>query len=178
MPLHALPYLTEEQIGKMKLHKVIGVLLVLLHSTFAAQDSRVKVALTLQHPVNGVSTTPDGRMFILYARVDGSTGPQVAEWHNNSDPTPYPTAQWNSYTAGSDPTTHLIRTNSIRIGPDGALWFVDTGSPSFGQPVILPDGPKLVQVNLTTNAVARVYNLGSECAQGGSKFSPSSTSRS
>jgi len=120
----------------------------------------VEVALTLQHPVNGVSTTPDGRLFILYARVDGSTGPQVAEWHNNSTPTPYPTAQWNAYTVGADVSSHLIRTNSQRIGYDGNLYLVDTGSPSFGQPVLLPNGPKIVQVNLTTNTVSRVYNLG------------------
>ncbi|OCT45459.1 major royal jelly protein [Cladophialophora carrionii] len=138
---------------------LLGMLLALTN-TSSSQDPRVQVALTLQHPVNGVSTTPDGRLFVLYARVDGSTGPMVAEWHNDSDPTPYPDAEWNSYTVGSDPTTHLIRINSLRIGPDGTLWLVDTGSPSFGQPVILPDGPKLVQVNLTTNTVKRVYNLG------------------
>ncbi|KAK5560854.1 hypothetical protein LTR46_001162 [Exophiala xenobiotica] len=139
----------------------VSLLLGLLASTAStAQDPRIQVALTLQHPVNGVSTTPDGRLFVLYARVDGSTGPQVAEWHNGSSPTPYPNQEWNSYASGKDPATHLIRTNSQRIGPDGTLWLVDTGSPSFGQPVILPNGPKLVQVNLTTNSVARVYNLG------------------
>jgi hypothetical protein len=140
-------------------------LLGLICASGAAQDPRVQVALTLQNPVNGVSSTPGGRLFILYARVDGSTGPQVAEWHNGSDPTPYPDAEWNSYAAGKDPASHLIRTNSQRIGPDGTLWLVDTGSPSFGAPVMLPEGPKLVQVNLTTNSVARVYNLGSGCPQ-------------
>ncbi|KAK7905436.1 hypothetical protein LTR67_000158 [Exophiala xenobiotica] len=137
-----------------------SLLLGLASTASTAQDPRIQVALTLQHPVNGVSTTPDGRLFVLYARVDGSTGPQVAEWHNGSSPTPYPNQEWNSYASGKDPATHLIRTNSQRIGPDGTLWLVDTGSPSFGQPVILPNGPKLVQVNLTTNSVARVYNLG------------------
>ena len=141
---------------------LLAILLALCNLIFAAQDPRVKVALTLQHPVNGVSTTPDGRLFVLYARVDGSTGPTVVEWHNGSDPTPFPNAEWNSYSAGADPTNHLVRINSLRIGPDGTLWLVDTGSPSFGQPVILPEGPKLVQVNLTTNSVKRVYNLGSE----------------
>ncbi|EXJ81600.1 hypothetical protein A1O1_07664 [Capronia coronata CBS 617.96] len=132
----------------------------LTSTALAAQNPRVQVALTLQHPVNGVSTTPDGRLFVLYARVDGSTGPQVAEWHNGSSPTPYPNQEWNSYAGGKDPATHLVRTNSQRIGPDGTLWLVDTGSPGFGEPVILPDGPKLVQVNLTTDSVTRVYNLG------------------
>jgi hypothetical protein len=150
--------------GDMRLQTPLSLLLALANTGFAAQDPRVQVSLTLQHPVNGVATTPEGRLFVLYARVDGSTGPTVAEWHNGSDPTPYPNLQWNSFTAGSDPTTHLIRINSLRIGPDGTLWLVDTGSPSFGQPVILPEGPKLVQVNVTLNTVKRVYNLGSECS--------------
>lgn len=131
-------------------------------SYHGAEDPRIQTALTLEHPVNGVSTTPDGRLFVLYARVDGSTGPQVAEYNRTTNTsTAYPDADWNSYTNGSDPATHLIRTNSQRIGPDGNLWLVDTGSPAFGAPVILPNGPKLVVVNLTTNQVSKVYNMGS-----------------
>ncbi|KAK4549790.1 hypothetical protein LTR36_005091 [Oleoguttula mirabilis] len=125
------------------------------------EDPRVQTALTLEHPVNGISTTPAGRLFVLFARVDGSTGPQVAEYDRATNTsTAYPNEEWNSYTSGSDPATHLIRTNSQRIGPDGNLWLVDTGSPSFGAPVILPSGPKLVVVNLTTNEVCKVYNMG------------------
>lgn len=126
----------------------------------AAHDPRIQTALTLQTPVNGISTTPSGRLFVLFARVDGSKGAQVAEHLENGTFAPYPNLEWNSYSEEKDPATHLIRTNAQRIGPDGLLWMVDTGSPSFGAPVILPDGPKLVTVNLTTNCVQRVYSLG------------------
>ncbi|KAK5133970.1 hypothetical protein LTR08_007090 [Meristemomyces frigidus] len=130
-------------------------------SFHGAEDPRIRTALTLEHPVNGVSTTPGGRLFILYARIDGSKGPQVAEYDRTTNTsTPYPNAEWNSYTATSDPATHLIRTNSQRIGPDGHLWLVDTGSPAFGAPVILPNGPKLVVINLATNKVSHIYSLG------------------
>jgi len=125
------------------------------------EDPRVVDALTTDTPINGVSTTPDGRLFLLYARVDGSTGPQVVEYNRTTNTTiPFPSAEWNNYTMGKDPATHLIRTNSQRVGPDGSLWLVDTGSPSFGAPVIFPNGPKLVKVNLTTNEVSRTYSLG------------------
>ena len=128
---------------------------------YGLEDPRIQTALTLEHPVNGVSTTPEGRLFILYARVDGSKGPQVAEYNQTTNTsTAYPNEEWNNYTNGANPATHLIRTNSQRIGPDGQLWLVDTGSPAFGAPVILPNGPKLVVVNLTTNEVSRVYNIG------------------
>lgn len=90
-------------------------------------DSRVKDAFTTETPINGVSTTPDGRLFLLYARVDGSTGPTVVEWKNNTA-VPYPNLEWNTYTNGSDPATHFVRINSQRVGPDGQLWIVDVGS--------------------------------------------------
>ncbi|KAI1076123.1 major royal jelly protein [Whalleya microplaca] len=124
------------------------------------EDPRVQLALTLETPSNGVSTTPDGRTFLVYCRVDNSTGPGVVEWDNSTQTgTAFPDEEWNSYTATKDPATHFVNINAQRIGPDGALWIVDVGALGFGQPV-LPSGPKVVQVNLTTNAVQRVYNLG------------------
>lgn len=145
----------------MRLHSIVPF--ISLPPCLAATDPRVQVALTLDTPCNGVSTTPDGRLFVLYARVDGTQAqglPEVVEWINGTG-VPYPNAHWNSYAGpSSDPATTLIRVNSQRIGPDGNLWLVDTGSPGFGSPVILPEGPKLVVVNVQTNEVARVYNMG------------------
>ncbi|ROV94007.1 hypothetical protein VSDG_06206 [Cytospora chrysosperma] len=130
----------------------------------AATDPRIEVALTLDTPCNGVSTTPDGRLFVLYARVDGTQAqglPELVEWVNGTG-RPYPDARWNSYAANgsSDPATTLVRVNAQRIGPDGSLWLVDTGSPGFGQPVLLPEGPKLVVVDTRTDRVSRVYGMG------------------
>ncbi|KAL9108336.1 MAG: hypothetical protein Q9227_006935 [Pyrenula ochraceoflavens] len=147
---------------------ILTLLLALFsHSTAQSytgpEDPRLTTALTFEHPVNAISTTPEGRLFILYARVDGSTGPQVAEYDlSKNTTTPYPDAEWNNFTLNvSDPSAHLVRTNSQRIGPDGNLWLVDTGSPDFTSPVILPSGPKLVVVNITTNKVSRIYPMGS-----------------
>lgn len=125
---------------------------------FAKLDPRLETAIVTETPINGVSTTPEGRTFLLYARVDGSTGPTVVESIGNTT-MPYPNLEWNSYNASKDPSTHFIRINSQRIGPDGQLWIVDVGSPSFGEPVILPEGPKLVSINLTTNEVSRIYPM-------------------
>jgi sugar lactone lactonase YvrE len=125
------------------------------------QDPRLTATLTLDTPSNGISTTADGRLFVLYARVDGSSGPQVVEYNlTDNDVMPFPDKRWNSYTPGKDPANYLVRINSQRVGPDGSLWLVDVGSPSFGAPVILPEGPKLVQVDLKTDQVTRVYPMG------------------
>lgn len=135
-------------------------LTALLSSHATAQiDTRIETAIVTETPVNGVSTTPDGRLFLLYARIDGSTGPTVVE-HIGNTTVPYPNLEWNSYNSIEDPATHFVRINSQRIGPDGNLWIVDVGSPSFGEPVILPGGPKLVVIDLDTNEVSRIYPMG------------------
>ena len=143
-------------------HVILTFLTLVLGQSYQGPaDSRISVELVLDTPSTGVSTTPDGRLFLVLARVDGSTGPQVVEYNRkDNSTTAYPNEEWNSYTSGKDPATHLVGVNSQRIGPDGNLWLVDKGSPAFGAPVILPSGPKLVVVNVTTNTVARVYPMG------------------
>ena len=124
-------------------------------------DQRVNVELTLDVPCNGVSTTPDGRLFLVYARVDGSTGPQVVEYDRQTNKsTAYPNEEWNSYEDGKDPATHFLGVNGQRVGPDGQLWIIDKGATALGTPVDLPYGPKLVVVNPKTNKVSRVYFMG------------------
>lgn len=125
------------------------------------EDSRLETALILDVPTNGVSTTPSGRLFLVLARVDGSKGAQVVEYNQTTrSMTAYPNEEWNSYADGKDPSTHLVRINSQRVGPDGKLYLVDVGSPSFGAPVIFPDGPKLIQVDLEKNEVSRIFWMG------------------
>lgn len=148
----------------MGLHSLL-VAATLVSTCLGAQDPRVEVALTLDTPCNGVSTTEDGRLFVLYARVDGTQAqglPEVVEWVNGTG-VPYPDTGWNSYAgpdSDSDPATTFVRVNSQRVDLDGNLWLVDTGSPGFGSPVILPEGPKLVVVDTSTDEVARVYPMG------------------
>lgn len=138
-----------------------AVLPAIAQSYTGPEDSRVETALTLDVPTNGVSTTPDGRLFLVLARIDGSEGPTVVEYDRNTNSTTaYPNEEWNSYSEGSDPATHFVRINSQRVGPDGHLYIVDTGSPGFGEAVIFPDGPKLIQVDTSTNEVSRIFPMG------------------
>jgi hypothetical protein len=141
------------------LHRLVAYCALLTVTAFAQLDSRLETAIVTDTPINAVSTTPEGRKFLLYARVDGSTGPTIVEQIGNTT-VPYPNAEWNSYNSTKDPATHFVRINSQRIGPDGHLWAVDVGSPAFGEPVILPAGPKLVVIDVNTNEVSRTYPMG------------------
>jgi hypothetical protein len=78
---------------KMKLSAQAAVLFLISHA-FAATEPRIQVALALQHPVNGASTAADERIIILFSLVDGSTGPQVAEWNNGSTSAALPKTRW------------------------------------------------------------------------------------
>ncbi|PSR79594.1 major royal jelly protein-domain-containing protein [Coniella lustricola] len=141
---------------------ILSALALLPLTVLAAVDSRVNVAWSGDTPVNGVAYTDTGRLFLVYARVDGTaaTGlPEVVEWINGTA-VPYPDRQWNSFTAGENVTNKLVKVNAIRTGPDGNLWIVDTGAPYYGGQVTMPDGPKIVSVNTTTNQVQRVYHMG------------------
>src|ERR1700761_4496517 len=105
------------------------------------EDPRINIELVLEHPTNGISTTPDGRLFLVYSRVDGSQGPQVVEYFRKSKTQrSVPNAAFNSLHAGDDFTQHYLGVNSQRIGPDGNLWIVDKGAIGFGNPVKLPYG--------------------------------------
>ena len=48
----------------------------------------------------------------------------------------------------------LVRPNSLRIGPDGLLWVLDTGQPGVDH-----GGPKFVAFDLETSALVRSYPL-------------------
>lgn len=123
-----------------------------------AAEAGLTVALSFPDSVtNGVATTPEGRVFAVIARIDGSSGPRVVEMREGR-PVPYPDAGWNAYAEGADPTRTLVWVNSLRMGPDGDLWLVDTGMPGFGKPM-RPGGVKLVQVDLSENRVRRTIPL-------------------
>jgi hypothetical protein len=99
-------------------------------------DQNIDIELTLNVPSNGISTTPDGRLFLVYARVDGSKGPQVVEYNRETNTsTAYPNEEWNSYEPGKNPARHFLGVNSQRVGPDGKLWIVDKGATALGSPV-------------------------------------------
>jgi Major royal jelly protein len=115
------------------------------------------VAVTPPSPSTGASTTPDGRCFLVLARIDESAGPQVVEVVAGEFRA-YPDESWNSRAPGQDASRHLVRVNAQRVGPDGALWLVDVGAPGLGNPAV-PGGPKLVKVDVRSNTVERTYPL-------------------
>ena len=127
-------------------------------ANYKPMDAPLDVVLQSDTVANGIAMTRDGRVFLPFSRIDGSAGPQVVEWKDGK-PVAYPDAAWNGWKQGDDPAKAFVRVNALRIGPEGALWIVDTGAPGIEKPK-LPHGPKIVKLDLATGKPTRVYDLG------------------
>ena len=104
---------------------------------------------------NGVTTTADGRVFLVHPTAKPGQ-PRVVERRDGRE-VPYPATPMNFYKPGDDPKTGFVLINALRVWR-GGLWLVDAGTKAVGKPPV-PGGPKLVRVDLETNAVDRVYDL-------------------
>ena len=128
-----------------------------------AEDPRLHPMFQADRVWNGVTTTRDGRVFVGFPQAD-RPGIQVEELVSGRDPVPIPDAAWNAGATGSDVSHAFVLINSLRIGPDGALWLVDAGAPGIGKPAV-KGGARLFRIDLAANRIARVYDLASVVAQ-------------
>lgn len=98
-------------------------------------------------------------MFVKYPMITPWPHPPVAVITHSVVATAFPTGEWNTWHPGKPVETAFVGTNAVRVGGEGDLWVVDTGSPSFGAEV-LSHAAKIVQINLSNNHVSRIYALG------------------
>src|SRR5246127_3112284 len=115
-------------------------------STAAARPAAVS-APTPPGPPHDITVSKDGRIFMMMVGA-----PALVEWVNG-ELRAYPDAGWNDAKA-PDHSHALVRPCSLRIGPDGLLWVLDTGQPGVDH-----GGPKFVAFDLETNALVRSYPL-------------------
>ncbi|WP_296149141.1 L-dopachrome tautomerase-related protein [uncultured Flavobacterium sp.] len=137
--------------------KIFAVSLFLsLFNPVNAQLQKVAVSNTVW---NGVTTSKNGRIFVNFPRIEGDNGMRIGEVVKNGKVIPYPNENWNNWKLGADVNEKFVRTNSLRIGPDGLLWVVDTGTPAMGQNPLTGNASKLVSINLKTNQIAQIIPL-------------------
>ncbi|MBS1038877.1 hypothetical protein JK206_14100 [Gluconobacter cerinus] len=108
-----------------------------------------------------------GHVLVAGPRWTGFSGPAVGLLTKNGKIEPFPDADWNGWKPGRNATHRFVSVNALHVAPDGTLWVVDTGTPSFGGAPI-PEGAKLVRIDPATGHVLRIYPLGPEIAQAGS----------
>ncbi|TFZ65436.1 hypothetical protein E4631_14470 [Hymenobacter sp. UV11] len=107
---------------------------------------------------NGVAVSDNDRVFVLFPHNEGHPGTRIGELKDGKV-TPYPTRAWNAWTKEGDPAKQaFVRTNSLRFGPDGLLWIVDTGTPKSDAPPVA-DGPKLLAFDIAKNQLVKSISL-------------------
>ena len=120
----------------------------------------------------GVTVSHTGRIFVNFARwgddipftvaevVNGKAvaypNEAINDWPGRKLPNP------NAFTDANADQTHFVSVQSVVIDPDDRLWVLDAGAPKLKN--IVPEGPKLVAIDLHTNKVVKTILLPPETA--------------
>lgn len=119
------------------------------------QDSRLQQAETSPRVWNGVTVSPEGRIFASLTQSEGE-GPQLVEVKNGQIES-WPDEAWNRWES-QDPAHHFLHVNALRFGPDGDLWVMDAGNKGIGTgDKAVEKGAKLVRINIQQRKVVASY---------------------
>lgn len=122
-------------------------------------DDRLEEVATFDHQATGVTVSEDGRIFVNFPRWSEDVPVSVAEVMKDGSIKPYPNDAWNSWRnvrmAEVTPGDHFVSVQSVVADGRGSLWVVDPAAPNTEKTV--KDGPKLVQIDLKTNVVKKIY---------------------
>ena len=124
-------------------------------------------SFTDPHQVTGVAVSSTGRIFVNFPRWEQDVSISVAEIGAGGQLTPYPNAAWNAYrdAAPLSPHDHFVCVQSVVVDPLGHLWVLDPAAPALQFEVA--HGPKLVQIDLSTDTVMRIYPFPADVAPQG-----------
>lgn len=118
-----------------------------------------EVARFPDQQVTGVGVSKkSGRIFVNFPNWSGDHTISVAEIVNGR-PVPYPNEEWNK---AGDPATHFICVQSVVVDDADNLWILDPAAPKTKE--IVTGGPKLLKVDLKTNAVVQTIPFSEEVA--------------
>ena len=119
--------------------------------------------------ITNAAVSPRGRLFGNFPRWTNVPTPSVGEATPDGRFTPFPGGAWNGWRPGLPPHDRFVCTHGLHADRDNNLWVIDDASPHHG--TMVEGGAKLVQIDLATNRVSRVYALGPDLAPPGAVLS-------
>jgi sugar lactone lactonase YvrE len=135
----------------------------------AESKARLERVAEFDHQVTGVAVSETGRIFVNFPRWTEDSEISVAELVDDGL-RPFPDAEWNSWRNAKkneiSPEDHFVCVQSVVVDRRGSLWVLDPAAPATEQQV--KGGPKLVQIDLSSNRVVRVIPFGRDVAPEGS----------
>ncbi|WP_080056280.1 L-dopachrome tautomerase-related protein [Spirosoma aerolatum] len=141
--------------------KTLSVTLFFLLSSFIASaqshpSTKLEtVAQFGRHQPIGLGVSQDNRIFVTFPKNPINYDYGLAEIVHGKR-IPYPNAEWNQWDS-LNPQHRFINVQALFVDQTNDLWVLDPASPS-GQKAI-PEGIKLLKINLKTNQVERVYRF-------------------
>lgn len=102
----------------------------------------------------GVAVTYTGRIFVTFPRTQ-TYEYGVAELINGQRQ-PYPNREWNYYDS-LRAETHFMNAQAAWPDDENHLWILDPANP--GDETTIPAGIKLLNINLATNKIERIYRF-------------------
>jgi sugar lactone lactonase YvrE len=108
----------------------------------------------------GVTVSETGRVFVCFPYwIPDMYAGAVAQVMEDGSLRPYPDEAWNAWRLGGEqsPADHFVCVQSVVSDRAGSLYALDPAAPKLGE--VVEDGPKLVKINLETDAVETVYYL-------------------
>jgi sugar lactone lactonase YvrE len=119
------------------------------------KDSQLELFADLPGPMlRGITLSHQGRIFITFPRMDGSSSYTLAELKNGK-PVAYPSVEYNKH-EGQKPSERLISVTSAIVDAKDRLWLID--SARLGRELI-GGGTKLVGIDLATNQIFKTIPL-------------------
>jgi len=115
----------------------------------------------------GVAVSGDDRVFISFPRWSPATDMSVAELLSDGTVRPFPDEQTNRWERGGDPKMRFVCVHSVYIdtlGFPNSLWVLDSGNPFFEG--VVPNAPKLIRMDLSTNRIVRAIRFDSTIVSG------------
>ena len=134
------------------------------HSPPSKPELRLEVVAELPQQLTGVAVSRTGRLFVNVPSWVDKPSPSLAEVTDRGEVKPFPNAEWNQWDGqpGESAANHFVCVQAVWVDGKDRLWVVDSASPNFSG--VVPGGAKLVEVDLATNTVARVYSFDSTVA--------------
>ena len=127
-------------------------------SSSAATEALVleEVAASDKQLTGVAVSASSGRVFINFPRWVDVPSPSVAEVWPDGRLVPFPDAKWNEWDGQPDSAAeHFVCVQAVFVDAKDQLWILDPASPAFGG--VVPGGAKLLQVDLPSGKVVRVY---------------------
>lgn len=117
-----------------------------------------------QFQLTGISVSKTGRLFVNFPRWSPEYLNAVIEVMPDGSSRPFPDEAWNRWDLTPESAaTHLVCVQAMFVDDTDALWILDPAAPMLMS--IIPNGPKLVKVDLKTNKVTRVIPIGPTAAR-------------